>query len=95
MTSESTPIAPTVVYIKVRLRPVPRARRLRPSPKPPAHPRLRTNAPPPVDYASKAVESAGCVVGLKCKDGVVMGVEKIIKSKLLVEGSNKRCARRP
>jgi len=43
-----------------------------------------------VDYALKASDNAGCAVGLKCKDGVVMGVEKIVKSKLLVEGSNRR-----
>jgi 20S proteasome subunit alpha 7 len=43
-----------------------------------------------VDYATKASDNSGCAVGLKCKDGVVMGVEKIIKSKLLVEGSNRR-----
>ncbi len=30
------------------------------------------------------------VIGLKCKDGVVLAVEKLIISKLLVEGSNKR-----
>jgi len=43
-----------------------------------------------LEYSNKAVESAGCAIGLKCKDGVVLGVEKIIKSKLLTEGSNRR-----
>ena len=43
-----------------------------------------------VEYASKAVENSGAVVGLQCSDGVVMGVEKLLLSKLLVEGSNRR-----
>lgn len=30
------------------------------------------------------------VIGLRCKDGVVLAVEKLILSKLLVEGSNRR-----
>lgn len=43
-----------------------------------------------LEYAFKAVEAAGCAIGLKCKDGVVVGVEKNVKSKLLKEGSNRR-----
>jgi len=31
-------------------------------------------------------------VGLRCKDGVVLGIEKLIHSKMLVRGSNKRLA---
>ncbi|KAH8070732.1 hypothetical protein JL720_11739 [Aureococcus anophagefferens] len=31
-----------------------------------------------VEYATKAVENAGTVVGMKCKDGVVLGVEKVM-----------------
>mmetsp|Transcript_1033 Transcript_1033/g.2705 ORF Transcript_1033/g.2705 Transcript_1033/m.2705 type:complete len:251 (-) Transcript_1033:748-1500(-) len=42
-----------------------------------------------LEYAGKAVDSAGTVVGLRCKDGVVLGVEKVIRSKLLVKGSNR------
>lgn len=38
-----------------------------------------------VDFESTAV-------GLRVKDGVVLGAEKIILSKMLVEGSNKRIA---
>lgn len=38
----------------------------------------------------KAVENAGTSIGIKFKDGVVFAVEKIISSKLLVPGSNKR-----
>ena len=30
------------------------------------------------------------LLGVACKDGVVMGVEKAIVSKMLVEGSNRR-----
>lgn len=43
-----------------------------------------------VEYAVKAVEKSGTLVGICCKDGVVMGVEKSIVSKMLVEGSNRR-----
>jgi len=43
-----------------------------------------------VDYANKAVEKSGTAVGVRCVDGVVMGVEKSIVSKMLVEGSNRR-----
>merc|ERR1712070_177808 len=35
-----------------------------------------------VEYAGKAVDSSGTVVALRCKDGVVFGVEKLIKEKL-------------
>jgi 20S proteasome subunit alpha 7 len=45
-----------------------------------------------VEYASKAVENAGTAVGIRCKDGVVLAVEKIITSKLLKPGANKRIA---
>ncbi|KKF95351.1 putative proteasome subunit alpha type-7 [Ceratocystis platani] len=43
-----------------------------------------------VEYAVKAVESAGTSIGIRCKDGVVLAVEKIIGSKLLKPGANKR-----
>ncbi|KAL6780860.1 POA7 [Auxenochlorella protothecoides x Auxenochlorella symbiontica] len=42
------------------------------------------------EYAQKAVDSSGTVVGLRCKDGVVLGAEKLIISKMLVENSNRR-----
>ncbi|KAJ9300221.1 hypothetical protein DTO271G3_2338 [Paecilomyces variotii] len=45
-----------------------------------------------VEYAVKAVENAGTSIGIKCKDGVVLAVEKIITSKLLKPGANKRIA---
>ena len=40
----------------------------------------------------KAVESGGTCIGIRCKDGVVLAVEKIITSKLLKPGANKRIA---
>merc|ERR1712216_800581 len=43
-----------------------------------------------VEYAAKAVESSGTAVGVRCKDGVVMGFEKLVVSKMLVEGSSRR-----
>lgn len=43
-----------------------------------------------VEYAAKAVENGGTAIGLRCKDGVVLAVEKLVMSKLLVETSNKR-----
>lgn len=43
-----------------------------------------------VEYASKAVENGGTSIGLKCADGVVLAVEKIVSSKLLVPNKNNR-----
>jgi len=47
-----------------------------------------------VEYAGKAVEKSATVVGIKCKDGVVLGVEKPISSKMMVKtadgGANRR-----
>uniref|UniRef100_A0A673MDS9 Proteasome subunit alpha type-3 n=1 Tax=Sinocyclocheilus rhinocerous TaxID=307959 RepID=A0A673MDS9_9TELE len=43
-----------------------------------------------VEYAIKAVENSSTAVGIRCKDGVVFGVEKLVLSKLYEEGSNKR-----
>lgn len=45
-----------------------------------------------VEYAVKAVENGGTSIGIRCKDGVVLAVEKLITSKLLKPGSNKRIA---
>ena len=42
--------------------------------------------------ASKAVENSGTVIGLRVKDGVVLAVEKLVPSKLLVPGANRRIA---
>jgi len=43
-----------------------------------------------VEYAAKAVEKAGTCVGIRCKDGVVLGVEKVIPNKMLLRTSNRR-----
>jgi hypothetical protein len=40
----------------------------------------------------KAVENGGTSVGIRCKDGVVLAVEKVVTSKLLKPGANKRIA---
>lgn len=47
---------------------------------------------PQVEYAVKAVDNGGTALGIRCKDGVVLAVEKIISSKLLKSGANKRIA---
>jgi len=43
-----------------------------------------------VEYANKAVDNSGTAIGLKVKDGVVLAVEKLVHSKLLVPGANRR-----
>ncbi|KAI8052368.1 nucleophile aminohydrolase [Syncephalis plumigaleata] len=43
-----------------------------------------------IEYANKAVENSGTAIGLRCKDGVVLAVEKLVQSKLMVPGSNRR-----
>lgn len=43
-----------------------------------------------IEYAGKAVDNSGTAVGICCKDGVVLGVEKLVVSKMLEKGSNKR-----
>lgn len=43
-----------------------------------------------MEYALKAVENGGTSIGIRAKDGVVLAVEKIINSKLLVPGRNRR-----
>ncbi|KAK3335798.1 nucleophile aminohydrolase [Cercophora scortea] len=45
-----------------------------------------------VEYAVKAVENGGTSIGIRCKDGVVLAVEKVVASKLLKQGANKRIA---
>lgn len=48
--------------------------------------------PTKVEYAVKAVENGGTAIGIRCVDGVILACEKIVTSKLLVPGSNKRIA---
>lgn len=43
-----------------------------------------------VEYASKAVENSGTCLGIRCRDGVVLAVEKTIISKMLVPGTLRR-----
>ena len=43
-----------------------------------------------VEYASKAVENSPTAIGVSCKDGVILAAEKIIRSKFLLETSNRR-----
>jgi 20S proteasome alpha/beta subunit len=43
-----------------------------------------------VEYAVKAVENGGTAIGIRCKDGVVLALEKLITSKLLKADANKR-----
>lgn len=45
-----------------------------------------------VEYAVKAVENGGTSIGIRCKDGIVLAVEKIVTSKLLKPNANKRIA---
>jgi len=43
-----------------------------------------------VEYAGKAVDNGGLCIGIKCKDGIVLGVEKLVPNKMMVKGSNRR-----
>eukprot|EP00029_Vermamoeba_vermiformis_P014130 TRINITY_DN9259_c0_g1_i1.p1 TRINITY_DN9259_c0_g1~~TRINITY_DN9259_c0_g1_i1.p1 ORF type:complete len:250 (+),score=64.16 TRINITY_DN9259_c0_g1_i1:54-803(+) len=43
-----------------------------------------------IEYAHKAVDNSGTAIGLRCKDGIVLAVEKIVPSKMLESTSNKR-----
>jgi len=45
-----------------------------------------------VEYAYKAVEKSSTCIGIRCIDGVVLGVEKVVLNKMLVPGSNRRIA---
>ncbi|MCO5583434.1 hypothetical protein L7F22_037345 [Adiantum nelumboides] len=47
-----------------------------------------------IEYAQKAVESAGTVIAIKCKDGIVLGIEKLIDSKMLLNGDESSTNRR-
>jgi len=43
-----------------------------------------------VEYAQKAVDNSGTIVGIKVKDGIIFGVEKQVISPMIVEGSSTR-----
>ncbi|CDW72662.1 proteasome subunit alpha type 3 [Stylonychia lemnae] len=43
-----------------------------------------------VEYAEKAVETSSTILGVRCKNGIVLGTEKIVLSKMMVAGTDKR-----
>lgn len=43
-----------------------------------------------MEYAQKAIGQSGTCVGVRCKDGIVLAVEKILSSKMLVATSNRK-----
>jgi len=43
-----------------------------------------------VEYAEKAVETSSTICGVLCKDGVILGTEKIVINKMMVSGTDKR-----
>jgi len=43
-----------------------------------------------VEYAGKAVENGETIIGVVCKDGIILGSEKLMVSKMLVEGTHRR-----
>lgn len=43
-----------------------------------------------VEYADKAVGNSSTAVGIRCKDGIIFGVEKLVTSKLYEAGTGKR-----
>lgn len=43
-----------------------------------------------IDYAAKAIEQSGTVIGLRGKNGVVLAVEKIVRSPLYEEDAGAR-----
>jgi 20S proteasome subunit alpha 7 len=43
-----------------------------------------------IEYALKAVDKSGLALGVRCLDGVVLGVEKLVEHKMLVPSSGKR-----
>lgn len=43
-----------------------------------------------IEYAAKAVENAGTALGLRCRDGIVLAVEKPLQSKMLVSRNTGR-----
>lgn len=50
---------------------------------------IQNKNPTQVEYATKAVENSGTALGVRCKDGVLLAVEKLLISKMLVAGSNR------
>ena len=42
-----------------------------------------------IEYADKAVETSNMIIGVVCKDGVLLGAEKVVITKLLVPQTDK------
>merc|ERR1719188_2143578 len=42
-----------------------------------------------IEYAEKALENSDTIVGVKCKDGIILASEKLQHSKLLVQDANR------
>ncbi len=43
-----------------------------------------------MEYAAKAVENSGTAIGIKCRDGILLAIEKLLISKLLMKGTQRR-----
>jgi len=43
-----------------------------------------------IEYAAKGIEKSGTAIGIRCVDGVVVGAEKVIISKMILPSSNRR-----
>lgn len=43
-----------------------------------------------VEYAGKAVDNSGTVIGIKCSDGILLGVERVLLSHMMVAGGANR-----
>ena len=41
---------------------------------------------------ARLIWAPSTAIGVRCKDGIVLGVEKMVLNKLLVEGTNRRIA---
>mmetsp|Transcript_18295 Transcript_18295/g.17417 ORF Transcript_18295/g.17417 Transcript_18295/m.17417 type:complete len:200 (+) Transcript_18295:20-619(+) len=43
-----------------------------------------------IEYAEKAVEVSSTIVGVRCKDGIILGTEKVVVNKMMLPGTDKR-----
>ena len=43
-----------------------------------------------VEYAGKAVDNSGTVIGIKCSDGIVLALERVLLSDKMVSGGHNR-----
>ena len=43
-----------------------------------------------MEYAEKAVENSSTILGVVCKDGIILGTEKIVINKMMINGTDKR-----